>query len=99
MAKIEITRCDKCGKTIEDGQYHIDAGTYGIDLHNDCFMRLTKFDLLKILGLDEIRFGVKNNNSGSINYEKLIYTPRARDIVTTQQEKEMVANFYDNSTE
>lgn len=92
MARVQIINCDKCNRMIEDGQYHVDAGVYGIDLHSTCFFGLSAFEAVRILSLDEIRFGARDTK-GNSEYEKLIYSPAAKQIAhQTAKLKELSPN-------
>lgn len=86
MARVELIVCDKCAKEIVDGQYHVAAGVYGVDMHSNCFIDMTPFEVLAILSLDDIRFGTRDTKSPGdySDYEKLIYSRRARQILTTK---------------
>lgn len=83
MSRTEIIKCDKCNLTIEDGQYHVAAGVYGIDLHSTCLINMTSFEVLKILALDDIKFGTRNakKRDDYSDYEKLVYSQRAANIL------------------
>lgn len=71
--KTTITRtCDKkdCGGIIDAGERYVSASTYGAEFHELCLIKMTAFDLIKALGLDEIKLMVDEDYQTA---EKLCY--------------------------
>lgn len=67
---LRIVECDICKLEIAD-QYNpwIDASTYGIVMHTECFGRLSAFQALRVLGLDDIQVVISDTDR-----RKLIYS-------------------------
>lgn len=59
MSRITKYICDVCKAYIKENDIDryktiIDASTYGVHLHTECFKSLTPWGLISILGLDDI---------------------------------------------
>jgi hypothetical protein len=61
MAKKTMVICDKCRKEIntvetsDTPEEWIDAGAYGVEIHVECLESMKVKNVLKLLGLDDIR--------------------------------------------
>lgn len=54
--KTETTiTCDYCDKEIVRGNFYINARAYGADFHIDCVNKMTGFEMIQKLGLDDIK--------------------------------------------
>lgn len=60
MAKQTVITCDLCKIIIQPTQTYIDAGVYGIELHEEC-MAILDNGIISLLGIDDI----KRVNAGS----------------------------------
>lgn len=52
--------CDICKQEITAGKM-IEAGTYGVYAGEACFARLTPWQVIRLLGLDEVRIGPRTD--------------------------------------
>ena len=52
---IQVVDCDVCSRAVGDLESFIEAMTYGVAAHVECFMNLNAIELVKFLGLDDIR--------------------------------------------
>lgn len=76
MAERTVITCDDCKKEIrtypsDKAEDYVDAGVYGVHFHIICFDELTAFEVIKLLGLDDIHLAKKNGD-----HEKFIYSRR-----------------------
>lgn len=79
--KINLIKCDVCKKRIQTSdskddnipaEAWIDAGTYGIEAHVDCFEHLTVRQVLKLLTIDEIRYVTVTGETEKYIYRKTV---------------------------
>ena len=53
---IKVVTCDVCKKEITASEKYIDAGSYGIHMHKFCALDLSFYSVVRILGLDDIKY-------------------------------------------
>ena len=66
MSERIVITCDECKKEIRDQQRFVNAGVYGIHLHEGCINKLSARDIIVMFNLDDIKIMILNDWQGSV---------------------------------
>jgi len=55
MSETTLIKCDQCEQIINSDEFYINASVYGVDICFSCFQLMDAHEIIKKLGLDDIK--------------------------------------------